>query len=224
MIQPVFWGHTAADFQKMFALETFPERILEFSSGISTLNLELNNTHTIHSIDPRFALDKDTLKCKAELIFHDMQEQVMHNESRYNFVSYGGLDTFIRKRYEGMQRFFADYDTGITEGRYRSINSMQLPYEDFYFDLAMSSHYFFAGLAEQDVNFHVRMLQELARVAKEVRIFPLVHADGSTPQELGPTLLALQQAGYGAEVRSIIDPLEPAGNAMLRVWRLGCNL
>lgn len=224
MKQPVFWGHTAADYQKMFDLDAFPNRTLEFASGISTLNLEHAQPAKVQSLDPRFVLDADTLKCKAELIFHDMKDCIEHYSNRYDFKAYGGLEAFMQTRYDGMQRFFMDYKAGLAEGRYRAINALQLPYDDFYFDLALSSHYFFAGLAEQDLAFHIHMLQELARVAKEVRIFPLIHSDGSMPPELGPVLLALQQAGYGAEVRSISDPIEPEGNAMLRVWRLGCDL
>lgn len=224
MKQPVFWGHTATEYQKMFDLEIFPSRILEFASGISTLNLELSKRAEVRSLDPRFALDADTLRCKAELIFHDMKDCIEHYQERYDFKAYNGLDAFMQTRYDGMQRFFGDYELGLTQGRYRAINELTLPYQDFYFDLALSSHYFFAGLAEQDLAFHIQMLQELARVAKEVRIFPLIHSDGRTSSELGPVLLALQQAGYGAEVRSIADPIEPDGNAMLRVWRLGCDL
>lgn len=224
MKQPVFWGHTAADYQKMFDLEAVPNRVLEFASGISTFNLECAQKVEVQSLDPRFALDADTLKCKAELIFHDMKNCIAQYPKRYDFKDYGGLEAFMQTRFDGMRRFFDDYEAGLAEGRYRAINDLNLPYDDFYFDLAISSHYFFAGLTDQDATFHIRMLQELARVAKEVRIFPLIHSDGSTPPELGPVLLALQQAGYGAEVRSIADPIEPQGNAMLRVWRLGCDL
>ncbi len=112
--------------------------------------------------------------------------------------------------------------SGKAEGRYIGVADYHLPFADFSFDFALSSHYLFADLDEQTVEFHLAVIRELARVAKEVRIFPLIDREGNTSEFLGPVLLGLQQENYGVEVREVAFHLHKTGNAMLRVWAQQC--
>lgn len=104
------------------------------------------------------------------------------------------------------------------------MNDYHLSFGDFAFDYALCSHYFFADLDEQDVDFHVKVIKELARVANEVRIFPLIDRYGKPSPQLGPVLLALQNDDYGTEVREVDYNLQQNGNAMLRVWAQKCDV
>ncbi len=113
---------------------------------------------------------------------------------------------------------------GKSEGRYVGITEYLLPFADFSFDFALSAHYLFADLDDQDVDFHLHVIKELARVAKEVRIFPLIDRHSQTSPFLGPVLLGLQQDNYGVEVREVPYHLQPGGNAMLRVWAQECHI
>lgn len=97
-----------------------------------------------------------------------------------------------------------------------------LPLEDFSFDFALSANYLFAGLAGQTVDTTVQIIRELARVAKDVRIFPLVDRLGLPSSMLGPVLLKLQEENYGVEIRDVAYQLQPLGHAMLRVWAKQC--
>ena len=105
--------------------------------------------------------------------------------------------------------------------RYQPMTT-RLPFADFSFDLALSAHYLFAAFDNQDVASNLVAIQELTRVAKELRIFPLINRYGEPSPFLGPVLLALQQANYGVEVREVNYHLQPKGNAMLRVWAQQC--
>ena len=49
-----------------------------------------------------------------------------------------------------------------------------LPFDDGAFDLALSSHLLFLYSEQFDLGFHVRALEEMLRVAAEVRVFPLL--------------------------------------------------
>ena len=104
--------------------------------------------------------------------------------------------------------------------QYVPVSDYHLPFADFEFDFALSSHYLFEGLHEQGAGFYLQILRELARVAKEVRIFPLVDRNGQPSPVLGPVLLGLQQEGYGVEVREVKDK----GHAMLRLWAQQCQI
>lgn len=89
-----------------------------------------------------------------------------------------------------------------------------LPFNDFTFDLALWP----------DAELQLQPICELARVAKEVRLFPLINHLGLPSPLLGPLLLGLQQENYGVEVRDVTTLLHPEGNAMLRVWAQQCHV
>lgn len=221
----VIWGHTVADYREMFNLSDadLKGKILEFGCGPSAFNQEMHaKKGTCISCDPLFALDKATLKTKASLIFADMGESLQLEQHKFDFSHYANLTQFIQQRHEGMLRFFDDYQEGKKQKRYIPATDIHLPFDDFSFDLALSSHYLFADLDDQDAAFHLAVIKQLARVAKEVRIFPLINRNGQPSAFLGEVLLGLQEANYGVEVRSCAYHLQANGNAMLRVWAQEC--
>ncbi|WP_347251972.1 hypothetical protein [Legionella sp.] len=224
----VLWGHHVDEYQEMFDLsvEEMGTRVLEYGCGPSAVNAELTSTSSgqIISCDPLFNLDKDTLYSKTTLIFADMAERVLKDRKIFDFSRYGSPRLLIDERREGMAKFFADYEKGKKEKRYLGISENVLPFADFSFDFALSSHYLFADLDDQDVDFHIQAIKELARVAKEVRIFPLIDRYNQPSPFLGPVLLGLQQDNFGTEVREVAYHLQPSGNAMLRVWAQQCQI
>ncbi|MGQ3888792.1 hypothetical protein ACQUW5_07145 [Legionella sp. CNM-1927-20] len=223
----VLWGHHVDEYQDMFDLseKDLSGKILEYGSGPSAFNTELTQDKKYCiSCDPLFVLDKSTLIAKTTLVFSDMLEQLTRDQDKFNFIAYGDLDGLVQKRRLGMQSFFNDYLQGKKEKRYLPLKDIRLSFADFSFDLALSSHYLFANIEDQDVDFHINAIKELARVAKEVRIFPLINRFSQTSPLLGPVMLQLQQENYGLEVRSVSYNLQPKGNAMLRVWAQQCSL
>lgn len=223
----VLWGHSVDEYREMFALsqEDMNSRILEYGCGPSAVNSQqFHEAHQAVSWDPMFVLDKDTLSSKAVMIFAQMADEVRQEQDQFDFSRVGGLEQFIAQHQKGMKEFFADYEQGKREGRYIGAADYHLPYTDFSFDLALSSHYLFADLDEQSIDFHLNVIRELARVAKEVRIFPLIDRDGKTSEALGPVLLQLQQEDYGLEVKEVDYHLHQAENAMLRVWAQKCDV
>lgn len=221
----VLWGHHVDEYQEMFNLSTtdMAARLLEYGCGPSAVNAQLTElSHEIISCDPLFNLDKDTLYSKVTLVFADMVARVIRDQKKFDFSRYGSPEFLIDERREGMAKFFADYEKGKKEKRYLGISDYALPFPDFSFDFALSSHYLFADLDDQDVDFHLRIIKELARVAKEVRIFPLIDRFSQPSPFLGPVLLGLQQDNFGVEVREVAYHLQPSGNAMLRVWAQQC--
>jgi hypothetical protein len=101
--------------------------------------------------------------------------------------------------------------------------NVRLPFDDFTFDLALCSYYLFTPVIA-DADRHLNVIRELARVAKEVRIFPLIDSQGVLSPLLGPVLLGLQQENYGVEVRDVTSSNDLKKNAMLRVWAQLCHM
>ncbi|USQ14984.1 hypothetical protein J2N86_06725 [Legionella lytica] len=223
----VLWGHNVDEYRDMFDLsqDDMNSRILEYGCGPSAVNAQqFHEAHEAVSCDPLFVLDKDTLSSKAVMIFSEMVHEVQKEQDKFDFSEYGSLEQLIEKRQRGMKEFFADYEQGKAEGRYYGAADYHLPYPDFSFDFALSAHYLFADLEDQTIDFHLNVIRELARVAKEVRIFPLIDREGKTSELLGPVLLQLQQENYGVEVREVVYHLHKAENAMLRVWAQKCDV
>lgn len=223
----MLWGYCVDEYHGMFDLsqEDMNSRILEYGCGPSAVNVQqFHQKHEIVSCDPLFVLDKDTLYSKVVMIFSEMVHEVKKEKDKFDFSQHGSLEQLVEKRKQGMNEFFADYEQGKVEGRYYGIVDYHLPYTDFSFDFALSAHYLFADLEEQTLDFHLNIIRELARVAKEVRIFPLMDREGKTSELLGPVLLQLQQEDYGVEIREVNYHLHQEENAMLRVWAQKCDV
>jgi len=227
MRKRVLWGHHVSEYKEMFDLAdaSLQANLLEYGCGASAVNTELHQEGcTVVSVDPLFALSKPELVQKVTDGFDERVEQVLADQDQFNVENYGGIDAFLASRRAGMEAFFSDYNAGVSEGRYQVLVDGPLPFENFMFDLALSSHYLFANSGNDAVAYHVKTICELARVAKEVRIFPLIERTGTPSELLGPVLLGLQQANFGAEVREVSCALYPEGNAMLRVWAQACQV
>ena len=227
MRKRVLWGHHVAEYQSMFDLsdEAFQGACLEYGCGASAVNAELHQAgRVIESVDSLFALPKASLQEEVMRCFDERVAQVLADQAQFDVRDYGGMDAFLASRRAGLETFFADYDAGLEAGRYTPLPEGPLPFKDFTFDLALSSHDLFADPKTQSVEFHLETLHELARVAKEVRVFPLIQREGEPSELLGPVLLGLQQANFGVEVREVSCALYPEGNAMLRVWAQACEV
>jgi hypothetical protein len=223
----VLWGHDVAEYQAMFALDetVFQAPILEFGCGPSAVNAELSVLgHEVTSVDPLFALPDEALKAHVLALFSARADEVRANPFQFDVCHYGGIEAFIAHRERGLQTFFADFPKGFVQGRYQAGDGLALPFTASQFGVALCSHFLFADLASQTPERHVQLIIELARVAKEVRIFPLIDKIGQVSPLLGPVLLGLQERNFGEEVREVAHALYPAGNAMLRVWAKQCDV
>lgn len=223
----LLWGNHLDDYQSMFDLSAANlfGHILEYGCGPTAVNSQLTwSGHRIDSFDPLFNLDKEHIIPRVESIFETMVARLHSNQEHFDFSSFGGIDALIAQRRQGLNEFFADYEQGQEESRYQALVDYRIPRDDFYFDLALSANYLFADLDDQDVNFHLQVIKEMARVAKEVRIFPLVDRNGQPSPFLGPVLLGLQEENYGIEIKKINYSLQSGANAMLRVWAQQCMI
>ena len=100
----------------------------------------------------------------------------------------------------------------------------ELGYKNQAFNLALCAQFLFwySDLLSED--FHVSSLLSFCRVATEVQIYPLIDRFGKPSLHLGNVLQRLQEHGIGAEVRSILDPIQGSDNALLRLWTETCTV
>ena len=119
-----------------------------------------------------------------------------------------------------MQQFLEDLPIGIQQGRYIIGELPMLSFDTKQFDLALCSHFLFtySDLLSQD--FHLTSIQEMCRVASEVRVFPLLNNYSTDVSPLLPSVMEdLTAQGYNLEIKQVPYEFQKGGNQMLRVWK-----
>ena len=92
----------------------------------------------------------------------------------------------------------------------------ELPFVDDAFDLAPSSHLLFLYSDQLDLGFHIRALEEMLRVAAEVRVFPLLQTGGAPSPHVEGVVGAFSSRGMDATVEPVAYEFQRGGNRMLR--------
>ena len=223
----VLWGHHFSEYVDMFDLEEdlTGKKILEFACGPTAVNYELSSKgHFIQSCDPWFSDDVDAMHQRFNQQLQQQIQRMKEHPERFNFDKYGGIDTFITKREHGFDQFFQDYMTGVHQGRDQTFDNGHLPFEHSSFDIALCSNFLFADLAEQGLAFQLAWIKELARVANDIRIYPLTDQQGRVSEILGPVLLQLQQDGFQVVIQEVPFRLVPNSKAMLKLSAGRCDL
>ena len=221
----VLWGHSLDDYREMFDLSEsdLNGRLLEVGGGPTTFNADMQaRGANVISCDDMFAYPIEKMKAVSRAVFDDTLSHAEADPSSYNWQRFGSLEELAKAREQGLTRFFEDFEPGTLAGRYVTAEFPSLPFKDFQFDLALCAHHLFVSGEKHETDFHVNSILEMARVAHEVRIFPLSDRLGRVSDRLGPVMLALQQNNLGVEVRQVDYSLQVNGNAMLRVWAHEC--
>jgi hypothetical protein len=216
------WGRSFEEYRRMFALseEDLSGRILGCGDGPASFNAEAAaRGHTVVSCDPLYACPATEIERRVQDCYADLITQVRRNLDAFVWQEFADPDALGRCRLAAMRCFVADFETGKSEGRYVAASLPRLPFEDGRFDLAIISHFLFLYSDRLDLEFHERSIEELLRVASEVRIFPLLTLEGKLSAHVGPIHTHL--AGKGWKVEHAVVPYEfqRGGNEMLRIRR-----
>ena len=94
-----------------------------------------------------------------------------------------------------------------------------LPFDDGAFDLALSSHLLFLYSEQFDLGFHVRALEEMLRVAAEVRVFPLLQIGGTPSPHVEGVVNAVGSRDASVTIEPVGYEFQRGGNRMLRLRR-----
>ncbi len=224
----VLWGHHLKDYREMFDLQDddLKRNILEFGCGATSFNAEMTKLgHHVTSCDPLFSQPKEELKQEVFEIFDSTVSELELMRQQFQLKSDDEIQRLVASRKQGIETFFADFDQGIKEKRYISCDKGKtLPFKQYEFGLGLINHYLFVNYADHGVDEHVSLIEDMVRVAGEVRVFPLLDKSGKISKLLGPVMLSLQKKQLGVEIRQVNSNLKRAGNAMLRVMTLQCEV
>ena len=193
-------------------------RILGCGDGPASFNAEATTRGAhVTSCDPIYSFDGDRIRRRFDECAGPLIGQVRATPEHYVWTYHRDPDDLLQNRRFAMNRFLADYASGAARGRYVAAALPALPFPDRAFDLAVVSHLLFLYSALLDLAFHERSVRELCRVAREVRIFPLVSLDCAPSPHVEPIVAALTRSGFEVEMRAVDYEFVRGANRMMRI-------
>lgn len=216
------WGRNLSEYQSMFLLsdQQLRSKILGCGDGPASFNTEVTALGgNVVSVDPLYRFSKMQIAKRIDEVADEVLEQVKLNEKEFVWHTIPSPDALYTLRTEAMQKFLEDYEEGRKEGRYIEGALPDFSFEENQFDLALSSHFLFLYSDHMDEAFHLRAIQEMLRVAKEVRIFPLVTLEGHLSHHLEGVIERLERSGFSTEVISTAYEFQKGGDKMLKIGR-----
>jgi len=217
------WGRSKKEYMAMFNLsqeDVLNKKILGCGDGPSSFNTEVDyDGGEIVSIDPLYAYSKKEIMQRIDEVKDEVMAQVKANAENFVWKNIPDIESLEFIRIESMMEFLMDYEDGKEEGRYVEAQLPNLPFEDDSFDLALSSHLLFLYSEHLDEAFHKEAVEEMLRVAKEVRIFPLVTLANKPSPFVAPVMEHLKEKGYAVVIEQTGYEFQKGADKMMRISR-----
>jgi hypothetical protein len=214
------WGRSMEEYVKMFDLtpEELKLNILDCAGGPSSFNAEMTlQGYKVISCDPVYEFTADEINRRIQDTYEIVIQGVEANQEDYIWQTIQSPEHLGAIRLAAMRQFLADFPLEIIAGRYVKYELPVLPFAENQFDLALCSHLLFTYSDHLSQKFHLASILEMCRVAKEIRIFPLLNISGETLPWLKPVMNELQERGYSVEIKQVTYEFQKNGNQILRV-------
>lgn len=218
--QVVPWGRSLAEYQHMFDLspQALQGKILGCGDGPASFNAELTaQGGQVVSFDPLYVFSAQQIEQRVQATRTMVVEQVTKSLDDYVWTTFGNPQALGQHRLATMRRFLADYETGKAAGRYLTQSLPTLTFADGSFDLALSSHFLLLYSEQLSFDFHLAAILEMCRVAREVRIFPLLDLKCRRSAHIEPLRQALTNRGYHLSIDAVPYEFQRGANQMLRI-------
>jgi len=215
------WGRSLDEYTSMFSLSEsdLNKKILGCGDGPACFNAEITkndgNDGNVVSVDPVYQFSAKQIRSRIDEIYPHIMSEMKKNYDDYIWKNISNIDDLGRTRMASMETFLNDYDDGKKAGRYINESLPNLPFENHTFDLALCSHYLFLYSEHVDEAHHIASLLELCRVAKEVRIYPLISLDGSKSNHLDAAISVLKNKNLDVSLQPVEYQFQKGANKML---------
>ena len=216
------WGRTYDEYVKMFDLteDDLGSRIIGCGDGPAGFNSILTKRGgTIVSVDPIYVFEVEQIRSRVTETYSIVMGQMLKNPGDYIWETIPSPEHLGNLRLSAMETFLSDFDAGKKTGRYIAGELPSLPFESGRFDIALSSHLLFLYSAHLSVDFHLQALQEMLRVSREVRVFPLLKLDRSPSPDLPIVTKHFGEHGFVLEIRRVPYEFQRGANEMLVIKR-----
>jgi SAM-dependent methyltransferase len=193
-------------------------RILGCGDGPASFNAEATRRRsTVISCDPIYRWQAADIRARIAATRDTILEQARQNADAYVWDSIRSVDELDHIRMTAMEAFLIDFTEGKVQGRYVEGQLPVLPFGDQSFDLALCSHLLFLYSDQLGEAFHQLATRELCRVAREVRIFPLLALNWKQSPFIDGTMADLRRAGHEVSIEKVPYEFVRGANQMMRI-------
>jgi len=216
--QVVPWGRSFDEYCTMFKLtpSDLSGKILGCGDGPASFNAEATaKGHSVVSADPIYAFSAAEIAARIEDTRIKVMEQTRANKQSFVWNTFKTPNELEQFRLSAMDLFVKDFQSKDAGERYVTAELPKLPFEDNAFDMALVSHFLFLYSDKLDYDFHLPSILELLRVAKEVRIFPLIDLSGRLSDHLDPVISKLRENDIDVRTIKVGYEFQKGGNQML---------
>jgi hypothetical protein len=214
------WGRSFDEYRRMFDLTEadLNRQILGCADGPASFNAQMSrHGFRVISCDPLYQFSAAQIRSRIDATYKNVIGQTRQNQDKFVWGFIKSPDDLGRVRMEAMREFLADYEQGQKAGRYVAAELPYLPFAPGSFDLALCSHFLFLYSDNLSFAFHLRAIEAMCRVAREVRIFPLVTHNIAQSPYIDPLIDRLGAAGHEVSIESVPYEFQRGGNQMMKV-------
>ncbi len=214
------WGRSFDEYRAMFALSDadLGRRILGCGDGPAAFNAEATvRGAQVVSVDPIYAFDAAAIAERIAAVRPQIEAGLRQAPERYCWDHFADVDALVRTRLAAMEGFLADYPGPGAGARYVAAALPTLPFDDGAFDLALVSHLLFTYSEHLGSEGHRAAIAELMRVAREVRVYPLVTLEGEPSAHLEAALALAEAGGWSAERMPVDYRFQRGADRMLQL-------
>ena len=214
------WGRSYEEYVSMFSLtpNCLDKKILGCGDGPASFNAHMNRSgRPTISIDPLYRFSAEEIEARIEETCEVVMAQLEQNRNSFKWTTIQSPAALKKIRMASMRSFLADFPRGKTEGRYLDGELPNLPFEDNRFDLAVCSHLLFLYSEHLSREFHLAAIDELCRVAGEVRIFPLLTMSDQYSPYVDVLQEHLPKKGHEVSIERVPYEFQRGGNEMMRI-------
>jgi hypothetical protein len=214
------WGRSYEEYISMFNLKEseINKSIIGCGDGPASFNCTMNkNGKKVVSVDIIYQFTATEIERRIIETFEVVIDQTRNNKDKFIWTKIKDINELGRIRLSAMNDFLQDYERGKAENRYLFAELPVLPFNNNHFDLALSSHFLFLHSDNLSLDFHLQSVNEMLRVAKEVRIFPLLGVNAKESPYVEPVIDYFSRKGYSAERVKVDYEFQIGGNKMLEI-------
>ena len=215
------WGRSYEEYCRMFDLtqDELGRRIVGCGDGPASFNAESRRRGCrVISCDPIYRFEPAEIQQRIDLTFGQIVDQTRQNMDQFLWSGeIDTLDALATVRMRAMRTFLDDYVSADSSGRYVAAALPHLPFSDDAFELALCSHFLFLYSDHLGEAFHYQAMDEMCRVATEVRVFPLLALDGRRSPFVDTCIDHLRTRGRDAQVHLVPYEFQRGGHEMLRI-------
>ena len=224
LLEVVPWGRSLSEYKEMFSLTAgdLGKKVLGCGDGPACFNAELSaEGGNVTSIDPIYRFTPEQIRSRIEVVYPQIMEQVSKNRNDYVWKNISNVEELGRIRMDAMKTFLNDYEKNQESGRYIDAFLPSLPLGNAEYDLALCSHFLFLYSEHVSLEQHMLSMKELCRVAKEVRVYPLLSISSNKESpHLKPVMTELERNGIIVSLVSVQYEFQKGATKMLVAKRV----